>query len=657
MSFFARFVFACCTLLMVTRGLADAPDWVKAAALLPTPVSAAKAPAIVLLDETSVEVDANGVSVETHRMAIRILHDAGKDRASAQVRYNGKSDKVLSLGAWLLRGKETIETKKKSEWVDLATGSAGAAVDEQRTIYASLSGRALVDDVFGSETQVRVPLLVAQMPFSFGSDLPVLTKRVSLGLPPGFSIDPKVYGPVPPVESASPSTHAWTWTALDRPYRPDEPWEASGARIDATVFVRINAPAGFAPYSFSNWAQVLELYAKLNVGQCDSSPGLEAKVRELIAGQSDDLAKIRALGAHVQKLRYIAINTGLSSGFGYKSRKASTVFSTGYGDCKDKANVLVAMLREAGVTAYPVSAYSGKEWTVKPDCPTPTQFNHAIVAIRINDAVQLPAVVTVEPVGRLLIFDPTDPYTQVGDIPFSLQGSLVHVEIPGNNLLTALPNFSAAEDFTLTRRMEMALSPEGAVTVRGRVSATGQIGARLRAQFEQASLPKDLEKFVSQQLNDKFRGAAVQEKKTEDDPLSGRCTLSFTCAQPNFLQWLQGRTAIVKLDILSRQHLPNFSEKERVLPIYLQPLALNDEIVLSIPAGYKVDEVPAKTSLESPFGSCRLTFEEGAGTLLLKREVVIHQATIPVTEYAKLRQFLSDIAKADRASLLLKPQG
>ena len=639
---------------------AEAPDWLLAAAALPTPAIAAKAPATVLLDDVSVEVDAKGNATEVHRVAIRILHNSGSTRASGGVSYLGGTDKILSLGAWLIRNKETIETRKKGEWLDLATGSTGAAIDEQRTFSVSLVDQAVTGDVFGYETQMRTPLLVAQIHYEFGSDLPILTERLKVALPAGFSLEPKLYGPVVPVDTSTPDRHIWVWTVSDRPYRPTEPYEVPSARVDAEIILRIIAPAGaggFAPHSFSNWAEVVDLYSSLNVGQCDTSPGLEAKVRELTTGAMDDLAKIKAVGAYVQKLRYIAINTGLRYGFGWKARKASAVFFTGYGDCKDKANLMVSMLRQAGLRAHLVSAFLGKEREVRPDCPTPEQFNHAIVAIQVDDKVQLPAVVTADKLGRLLIFDPTDAYTQVGDVSQPLQGGLVHVEAPGNNVLTALPVFLPQEDFKIDRQMQMQLSPDGTLTVTGKISATGQTGASLRAQFEAANLPKDLEQLVTKQLNEKFRGAAVHEKQTADDRATGRSTLSFTCAQPNYLQWLEGQAAVVKLDILSRHYLPNFSAKERLLPIQLPPMAINDEIVLSIPSGFQVGELPAQTSLDSPYGSCRITYEIVGQTLKLKRLVILNQTSIPTADYAKLRQFLSDLAKADRTSLLLKKQG
>ena len=39
--------------------------------------------------------------------------------------------------------------------------------------------------------------------------------------------------------------------------------------------------------------------------------------------------------------------------------QATEVFAKSYGDCKDKANLMRAMLKIVGITAFPVSIYSG----------------------------------------------------------------------------------------------------------------------------------------------------------------------------------------------------------------------------------------------------------------------------------------------------------
>lgn len=660
MRFFRNLVFIFLLILLAntSRGERDWPNWVAAAASLPTPTNAAKAPAVVLFDETTLEVDNKGIAIEVHRAAVRILHIAGREHASGGVSYNESSDKVLEVNAWLLRDGKLPRAVKNSDWVDIATNAEGAVIDEYRSRRISLSSEALVNDVFSFETKIRRPLLVAQLRLNFGSALPVITERFSLQLPPGFAIDQNLSGPSQPAVTSK-GSNQWTWTSSDRPYRPNEPLLAPGARVDAELIIRFLVPPTaplFAPRTFTSWPEVTAMYAVLNSGQCDTSPELAAKARTLTAAAPDALAKIKVLGGYVQKIRYIEINQGLRYGFGWKARKASAVFANSYGDCKDKANLLIAMLREVGIRSHMVIAMVDPDqgFVARTDCPTPVQFNHAIAGIEVDETVNFPAVVTTEKSGRLLFFDPTDPYTRVGDLPRHLQGTKVHVATPESINLTLLPEFTAKNNYLIERQVTLTLAANGVVTAKGQITGTGQVGASLRHEFEAANLPKDLEQLISNQLSDGFRGAVIQDKKTEDDPAQDRTTLSFTCLHPRFIQRLQGNGTIVKLDVLSRRYLPNFSENERRLAIGLRPAMVHDEIILKLGEGVTVDEVPPAISFESPYGTYQASFAVEHDSLVMKRTVLINRIQVPADDYAKLRRFFSDIARADRSSVMLK---
>jgi hypothetical protein len=652
-------VVAVSTACSAFAGANDWPDWLSTASREPTPDYAAKAPAVVLLDDTSLEIDAHGVAIETHRYAVRILHLSGRDNASASTYYNGAGDKVLKADAWLLRDGKSGHPVERLDWVDLAANSPGAAIDELRSRNINLSSFAVEGDVFGVEMQVRGSLVVAQIgPFRFGQKLPVVTERLTVNLPPGFSLEAQLYGPIQPL-AATPDSHTWTWTSSDRPYRPDEPFAAPGSRADAELFLGLRVPrgaSGFAPRSFANWSEVAEMYDQLNSGQCDSSPELVAKVHEVTANCPDQLARIKAVAAYVQRVRYIEINEGLRHGFGWKARRASTVFSTGYGDCKDKANLLAAMLNAAGLHSHRVIALADPEEgrRVHPEFPSPVQFNHAILAIEVDNSVQVPAVVATEKWGRVLFFDPTDPYTGLGDLPFYLQGTKVHVAAAGNNSLTDLPVFAPKDDFLIERRAALSLSSGSNLTVIGSVTATGQSASELRHRIEGADVPEKLEHLVTTELSDSFRGATVQEKKADDDRALGRSTLTFTCFHPRFAQQIQGGATVVKLDVLSRHYLPNFSESTRALPVEIPPLMLRDQIVLDLGGVYTVDELPGKTSLNTAYGSYEISFALAQGSVVMSRTVLLNRLEVPATDYANLRKFFIDMARADRTSILLK---
>src|SRR5258708_16305854 len=86
-----------------------------------------------------------------------------------------------------------------------------------------------------------------------------------------------------------------------------------------------------------------------------------------------------------------------------------------------------AMLKAINIQGYLVSIVAGDPSYVRAEWPSPQQFNHCIIAIRIGDGTQAPSVANHPTLGRLLIFDPTDDNTPAGDLPQHEQGSLALV--------------------------------------------------------------------------------------------------------------------------------------------------------------------------------------------------------------------------------------
>ena len=79
------------------------------------------------------------------------------------------------------------------------------------------------------------------------------------------------------------------------------------------------------------------------------------------------------------------------------------------------------MFKAAGVQSYLLDIYSGDRTHVHEEWPS-DQFNHMILAAKVSDSVSAATVIP-SPLGRLLIFDPTDQKTPVGDLPWDEQGS------------------------------------------------------------------------------------------------------------------------------------------------------------------------------------------------------------------------------------------
>ena len=115
----------------------------------------------------------------------------------------------------------------------------------------------------------------------------------------------------------------------------------------------------------------------LDTPQVQVDDALARKAYELTALAKTEFDKIRAIATYVQNIQYISIQTDLGRGGGYRPRSSIEVFAKSYGDCKDKANLMRAMLKVVGIESVLVSIYSGDPNYVRADWPTPQQFNHA----------------------------------------------------------------------------------------------------------------------------------------------------------------------------------------------------------------------------------------------------------------------------------------
>ena len=102
-----------------------------------------------------------------------------------------------------------------------------------------------------------------------------------------------------------------------------------------------------------------------------------------------------------QGVKYVSIQMGTGTGGGYTPHAAPQVLRNLYGDCKDKANLMRSLLQATGVRSYLVTIRSGDRRYVREEWPSPYQFNHAIIAVEVSDAIQAPAVGEWDGFGRL----------------------------------------------------------------------------------------------------------------------------------------------------------------------------------------------------------------------------------------------------------------
>jgi transglutaminase-like putative cysteine protease len=162
----------------------------------------------------------------------------------------------------------------------------------------------------------------------------------------------------------------------------------SGVNLPAIPFDDNIAPRA-SPYypmlrlsSFTTWADVASWGRGLFSGVGELPREAKEWVRTCRAEHATEEARLAAAVGWVQQdLRYFAMAMGAQN---LRPRKLAEICTSRYGDCKDKSALLVAVLRELGIEAWPALVSTVHRERVREYGPGPYAFDHAITVYRLG---------------------------------------------------------------------------------------------------------------------------------------------------------------------------------------------------------------------------------------------------------------------------------
>ena len=640
------------TAATIARAAADeAPPWLQQAAKLPMPTYEKDVPAVILHREQRITVNEDGRISTLNTFAVRILLREGRAYAQAVEPYENDAGKVRELKAWLIRSSGAVKKYGKDETID--------AVEDPNDIYNQSRLRIIdaTDDadtgaVFGYQSTTEERSIFSQDVWAFQSRLPVLSSRYVLTLPAGWAAKSVTFNHAPITPAVTGSTYTWELGNLP-PIAP-EPNSPRVSSLAPRIAVSFYSPADKPSANFktfTTWAQVSYWLSELSDPQSAPNDAIAEKTRQLTANAKTELDKIRAIAAYVQSTRYIAIAIGVKRGGGMRPRTAAEVFAKNYGDCKDKANLMRAMLKVLNITSYPVVIYSGDPDYVRDEWASPHQFNHCIIAIKVSDETQTATVVTHPSLGRLLMFDATDDDTLIGDLPDHEQGSWALIVAGDQGSLVRMPVTPVENNF-LERHIDADLSADGSLTASVQEKANGRWASGYRGEFRRTSRD-DYQKVIEGWVSAGATAAKINKVEPRDDATAGHFNLNVDFTAPAYGQLMQDRLLIFKPAIVSRRHSLPLTDAKRKHPVVLTSNAYSETLSLKLPTGFAVDELPDAVKLDTSFGSYATNYEVKDGQLLFTRKLVQKAGTIPVDQYAIVRSFFEKIRAAEQTPVVL----
>lgn len=218
--------------------------------------------------------------------------------------------------------------------------------------------------------------------------------------------------------------------------------------------------------STPDWKAKSLWFYKVNedYGSFASTPEAQKKVDQLIKGCKTEMDKIAVLTHWVaDNMRYSGISMG--KGEGFTLHNTAMNFTDRCGVCKDKAALLISMLRMAGFEAYPAMTMAGSRVESIPA----DHFNHSVTVVKLSNGTYMPLDPTWVPFLRELWSSAEQQQNYLPGVP------------EGSDLL--LTPLSAPENHYFRINASSSLDNKGTLTGEVTITAEGQSDGNIRRTF------------------------------------------------------------------------------------------------------------------------------------------------------------------------------
>lgn len=627
-------------------GLAETPDWLRYLARETPKKYADDVDAVKLLDEQETLVSDKGEIVERGRLAFRILRPEGRSVASFGISFD-KETKVNFLRGWSITAKGQEYEAKDKDGFERSLSTYEVYSDDKARLL-SVAG-ADIGTVVGFEFERKRRPYVFEDRWYFQESIPVEHARYTLRLPSSWEMSTHWVNHAEQAPNRQGDTYSWDLTDIPRietEYN-QPPYKAlAGHMIVSFISEK------YRNQTYRNWKELAAWHAQIHAGSFDASPPMQQKVQELAPASMPLFDRIKALARFAQKdIRYAAIEIGIG---GIRPHPASEVFLHRYGDCKDKAALLKAMLSQIGVKSYlmPIQTERG---VVTDKSPASLGFDHVILAIQLPEASykkDLPALYEHPKLGHLLIFDPTAELVPLGQIPYYEQDNYALLVDDNGGEMIHLP-LSPPEANSINRTARLSLLPDG--TLQGEVeeSRSGYLAAAAR-ELKDVSV-QDRKKYIERLLGRWVANFQVDSFEVINaDDIEKDLVLRYKFTAGHYAK-NAGPLLLVRPRVIGEMAGYYDASKPRHYAYEFQaPFTRSDKVEIALPDGFQVDELPEPARASFPFGEYVSKTEKAGNVLKYTRQYKVQTTRVPLEKMDDLKKLFGQINADEKNMAVLK---
>lgn len=352
---------------------------------------------------------------------------------------------------------------------------------------------------------------------------------------------------------------------------------------------------------------------------------LKSKVSELVTNKKTDLEKVESIFYWVQdNIRYIAFEDGI---MGFKPDAAQNVFKNKYGDCKGMANLLKEMLKLAGFDAR-------LTWIGTSDLP----YDYSLPSLCVDNHM----ICTVILNGKKYFLDGTENHIALNDYAQRIQGKQVLIEDGKNYIIEKIPEFPAQRNKEV-KTTKMTIQ-EDRLAGTSTIEYNGESKIMVQSIF--SSVRKDNKNdALSGWIKNGNDNVEVSNIKNPDFADRQKPLLLAFDFKANNQVTKAGNELYVVMDWDKDFASMEMPADRRNDYEFNQKYYYTVQTELAIPAGYKVDYLPAAFKKTTADYSFEGSYTNNGKAIIYKKTIIINKPILRKSEFAAWNSFISDINK------------
>lgn len=604
------------------------------------PVLTENAHAVIRRYETTFTVKSPDEATQRIRRVVTILDEQGDDLATLTVGYDKLSRINDFTGTLYDAGGKVIKKLKKTDIGDFSTYTDYNLYDDQRQktarfarqptypytvefVVETTERNLMFYPLWMPQSEENVAVEQASFTVIMPPDLAMRYKEINM--PTGVSVSAQANG-----------TKLYAWQLSNLPALRLEPLSPP---LRDQLPVVYTAPTLFEVQNYkgnlSSWADLGRFYYALNEGRDGIPNELRQRVLELTKQEATTAGKVRAVYRFLQEhTRYVSVQLGLG---GWQTIEANKVAASKYGDCKALTNYAQALLKAAGVVAYPVLVRAGNyEPDVLTDFPS-FQFNHIILAV---------------PDGRDTTFlECTDSHGPVGYVGQFTGNRHALMILPDGGRLIRTPVYRPADNLQ-QRSIAVTLTEKGDATASVQTRYTG-----LQQDNYASALHSMNRDDLRSWLLKRIQIPAFELNAYTHTEQPGRLPAVVESLNLSVNRWAtaSGTRLFLPLNLMSALGPAAPLGHVRQTPLDLSAnynVEDSDTIIYQLPKGYVAEYQIEPMVVESMFGRYTANVSVVGDRVRYVRHVTMRRGRFPASAYVAWVDFRRKIAKADRLQMV-----